>query len=206
MDCNCDQKWPIEPWAIPQRHQPFLSDQPFVSGRDPKVASGSAVLTWAEEVEMAFSVLIQIGASPLIMLYDPSHSAARQKPQVRLTWDPVHYAFPDMIVTTHPPTRHSNTRLHHRPFTCNLPSSMPSLRFPPRSLLQVAPERPVSTPISAIRNLFCYIYISGRHPEHEKVVTAYYHHCSAAERVPTPHIAPLESRGSRGGRKSRMQT
>lgn len=163
MGCTSDQKWPIEPWAIPQRHHPFLSDQPFLRGRDRKVASGNAVRTWSEKVEMAFSVLIQIGASPLIMLYDPSHSAARQKPQVRLTWNPDHYAFSDMIVTTHPPTRHSNTRLHHRPFTCNLPSSMPSLRFPPRSLLQVAPERPVSIPIPNTRNLFRYLDVIGRH-------------------------------------------
>lgn len=156
MGCPpCDQKWAIGPSGFTRHHQRFFA------GRDPKVAKsdGDAVRTF----KMAFSVLIQMGVSPLIMLYDPSHSAARQKPQVRLTWNPDHYAFSDMIVTTHPPTRHSNTRLHHRPFTCDLPSSMHSLRFHTRSLLQLAPERPVSTPIPNTRNLFRYLNVIGRH-------------------------------------------
>lgn len=78
MGCTCDQKCSLEPWSLNQRHQRFFG------GRDPNVASGEAVRRWAEKVEMAFSVLMQIGASPLIILYDPSHSAARQKPEVRL--------------------------------------------------------------------------------------------------------------------------
>lgn len=40
---------------------------------------------------------------------------------------------------------------------------MPSLRFHPRSLLQVAPEPPVSTPIPDTRNLFRYLNVAGRH-------------------------------------------
>lgn len=93
MSCTSDQKWSIQPWDLTQCHQRFFG------GHDSKrtKSEGEAVRTWAEKVEMAFSVLIQIGASPSIMLYDPSHSAARQKPQVRLTPNPDHYAASDMI-------------------------------------------------------------------------------------------------------------
>ena len=41
---------------------------------------------------MAFHLLVQMASGSLIMLYDPSHTAVRWVPQVRLTWRPCHIA------------------------------------------------------------------------------------------------------------------
>lgn len=155
MSYNYDQTWPVEPRG--------RTPCPFCQGSQDVVAS-DAIQTWSrhkrwfKKGEMAFSVLIQVGISPLIMLYDPTHSAARQIPRVRLVRDP-HHALTEMTVTTHPRATLSNTTLYPRPFTCSLHASMPCLRCFRCSLLQFARKRPASTPMPILRNRACSVFV-----------------------------------------------
>ena len=118
---------------------------------------------WIATAAKAFCVAIQVGVGPIILLYDPSHSAARHIPQVGLMWY-LNHAFTDMIVTSHPWATCSNTRLHQGPVARSIHASMPYLYFRSRSLLWVASKRPVSTSIPALRNWSCYRHVLRLHP------------------------------------------
>lgn len=86
MGYNYDQEWPIEPRG------PKL---PLLWRWSPDFTTCDAVQEWSEMVEITFYLLIQVTSSLFIILYDPSHSAARQIPQVRLIWNPDGHTFTD---------------------------------------------------------------------------------------------------------------
>lgn len=144
MGYSYDQEWPIEPRGPKLR---------LLWRWSPDFTTSNALQTWSEMAGITFYLLIQVTSILLINLYDPSHSAARQIPQVRLISNPDDHTSTDITVFTYPWTKHASTRLHPRRFTRSLPASMPCLRFLSSSLLQVASERPIPAAISASRSL-----------------------------------------------------
>lgn len=131
MGYSYDQKWPIEPRG-PQLGLSCRSSSDFTTS--------DTLHTWSEMAGIVFSLLIQVASGLLFMSYDPSHSGARQIPQVRLMWNRDHHTFTNITVTTYPWPNFTSTRFHSRHFTSNLYASMPRLRFLSRSLLQVVSE------------------------------------------------------------------
>jgi len=73
MGYTYDQRSPIKP----RRPTLFLS-----WGRGPDFTKSDAIQTRSEIAAMASYLLIQVASNSLIILYDPSHSASRQIPQL----------------------------------------------------------------------------------------------------------------------------
>ena len=105
-------------------------------GRGPDFTTSDATQMWTK---IACSVLTQVGVSPLIMSYHPSHSAARQTSWVSLVWDPDRHAFADITVNTRPRATYENTILYQRSFTCSLHASMPHIHLCSRNNIQFTP-------------------------------------------------------------------
>ena len=61
--------------------------------------SPDAIQTSIQTVTMAVYVLVQLACCPVILMYDPSHSASNKV--VRPVWSPDHHSSTDIAVTTH---------------------------------------------------------------------------------------------------------
>ena len=86
-----DQKWSVEP-----RGPTYCLS--WVWG--PDITTSDASQIWSGIARMASNLLVQVISSALIIVYDPSHSAARHSGQVSfsffLMWKPDYHALPDI--------------------------------------------------------------------------------------------------------------
>ena len=90
--CNRERPW------IRQMKKSLLRGQVPDAATSDAIPSLDAIETRSQTATIVFSVLIQISCSPLIAMYDASHSAYHKA--VRPMWSPDHHPSTDIAVTT----------------------------------------------------------------------------------------------------------